>query len=116
MAASTSGWSNGSMPMIETATAVAISQRKNSCPIRGVARRRRSALPGWPASFEMGPRASSSRSSSPVSLRWDEQAVRRLGVRDAGELEIDGDHPLPCLPVDSASNCSSHAPSLRAGC
>ena len=66
--ASTSGWSNGSMPMIDPATAVASSHRKNAWPSWRVLANS-TLTTGWPAFARASTAASCAGSGASFSRR-----------------------------------------------
>ena len=98
------------MPMMEPATAVAISQRKNSWP---------SVVDVWHRDAHYGLTGFFERRHRGILLRvWvryrgarkrRRDRCRRPRARRALRDRRESD-PFPSLPVDSASNCSSHAP------
>ena len=109
LAASTSGWLNGLMPSIAPATAVAISNRKNSWPIWSIDCMTIRTT-GWPAFSSAASFWSCAASSSPSVRR--SMKKRSLPYTDAPAIVSPsiGIRPLPSLPVDSAINCSAQAP------
>ena len=100
----------GLMPMTEPATAVAISQRKNSsAEIVDVAPRRCGRRAGRPAPARRRRRPARRPARIPVAGRRTRDRCRRRRAAPSGSRST-GMMPLPCLPVDSAISCSSQAP------
>ena len=94
--ASTSGWSNGSMPMIAPATAVAISQRKNSWPICvGVGDVDRARPDGRRARAPRPPPCAAIRLGGEPQI--DEQPVVAVDLGRAERLAIDRHDALAVL-------------------
>src|SRR6266581_251631 len=109
----TLGWSNALMPMIAPATAVANSQRKNSCP-RSYRSSSASRTTGWPAAMRAWSRGSvaSFSPSSPASVRATKRRSRPYTSGGPSGSSATGRIPFPSLPVLSAINCSTHSPKL----
>ena len=97
LALSTSGWSNGLIPMSRPATEVAYSHSSICAP--SGARRRRPA--GSRAGPPCGRRADVTSTASGV-------LGSKLGASRDGTTT--GRTPLPFLPVDSAMSCSAQSP------
>ena len=109
LASETFGSSNGLMPRIAPATAVANSQRKNSAPRPAMRVLRRST--GCPAASSASRRAASGASRS-VEMATKARSSPYSSGAPSGSSTT-GSAPLPCLPVLSATSCSIHRPSAR---
>jgi hypothetical protein len=111
--ASTSGWSNGSMPMIAPATAVAISQRKNSCADTPDVLQPDPCDRMADALQRLDRRSLRRIRCRRVRVRGRRRTGRRRSVLAAASgSPASGIRPRPRLPVLSARSCSSQAPKI----